>query len=160
MHAWSKQNIDSRMQVDTANRDVSYWFLEAKRKSDRVYDFEALYGDVFALTIAGSHTVSTTLVFLFYELCRNIAIQEKLRNEINTLSATWEIADLKKLPYLRACIDETLRLHAVLPIGGIRKTTDDGIHVAGRYVPPHTTIVASRYSISRCESRVAMLVRC
>ncbi|KAL9623092.1 MAG: hypothetical protein Q9160_002606 [Pyrenula sp. 1 TL-2023] len=152
MHAWSKQNIDSRMQVDTTDRNITSWFLQAKRQSNGIYDFEALYGDVFALMIAGSHTVSTTLVFLFYELCRNVAIHDKLRSEIDALSATWEIADLEQLPYLRACIDETLRLHAVLPTGGIRKTTDDGIHVAGRYIPPHTTIVAPRYSISRLES--------
>jgi cytochrome P450 len=53
------------------------------------------------------------------------------------------------LPYLNAILNESLRLHPVLPTAGIRQTATEGVMVAGTYIPPYTTIVTPRYSIAR-----------
>lgn len=58
---------------------------------------------------------------------------------------------LSKLPHLEAVITEALRLYPALPTGGNRKTSMHGLMVGGRYIPPYTTIVAPRFSISRRE---------
>ncbi|MCJ1441787.1 MAG: hypothetical protein MMC23_002279 [Stictis urceolatum] len=45
-----------------------------------------------------------------------------------------------------------MRLYPVVPTGGIRMTGSTGIVIDGQYIPPETTIVAPRYSLSRLES--------
>jgi len=58
---------------------------------------------------------------------------------------------LAKLPHLNSVISETLRLYPALPTGGNRKTGECGVTIGGTFIPPFTTIVAPRYSISRRE---------
>lgn len=82
-------------------------------------------------------------------MARNPAIQRKLRAEIQAHDGRSDLNALKDLPYLNAVINETLRLHPVVPTGGIRMTGADGVQIAGRYIPPDTTIVAPRYTIAR-----------
>ena len=103
------------------------------------------------LRLLTSHTVATTLVYLFYQLAVNPYIQTRLRSELATIPSLFQTRPLKDLHYLEAVINETLRLHPVLPTGGIRQTGCEGVFVAGHYIPPYTTIVAPRYSISRCK---------
>ena len=79
------------------------------------------YVDIVASAIlfmvAGSDTSANTLAFTCYQLAKNPEIQEKLRNEINSMykgnptkeSLTYE--DLQKMPYLEQVICETLRFH-------------------------------------------------
>ena len=67
--------------------------------------------------VAGSDTSANTLAFTCYQLAKNPEIQEKLRDEINSMyegnptkeSLTYE--DLQKMPYLEQVICETLRFH-------------------------------------------------
>ena len=92
------------------------------------------------------------MVYAFYELAMNPTAQENLRAELDTVESIVDLEALQRLPYLEAVINETLRLHSVVPTGGIRQTADEGITVAGQYIPPHTTIVAPRYSISQRKS--------
>lgn len=56
---------------------------------------------------------------------------------------------LAELPFLNACINETLRLYPALMTGGNRMTTENGMMVAGKWIPPLTNIVAPQYIISR-----------
>lgn len=63
-----------------------------------------------------------------------------------------DVLDLKtlvNLPHLNAVIKEALRLHPALLTGGNRKTSASGLTIGGRFIPPHTTIVAPRYTIGR-----------
>ena len=68
---------------------------------------------------------------------------------------------LNRLPHLDACLTETLRLWPGLLTGGPRKTGKNGVWIAGRFIPPETTIVAPQYVISRrkCQPRPQFHVR-
>ena len=90
-----------------------------------------------------------SLLFIFQNLAKNPNIQQRLRAEIQSLDWRSDLAKLKDLPYLDAVIKETLRLHPVVPTGGIRMTGAHGIKIGGHYIPPETNIVAPRYTISR-----------
>ena len=91
------------------------------------------------------------MVFLFYELACNPAQAEKLYAEVRDIDIT-DSKTLRDLPHLDGLINETLRIHPPVPSGGYRETPPQGITVAGRYIPGHTTIVAPRYTIGRHES--------
>ena len=95
--------------------------------------------------------MAPTLVFLFYELARNPCHADKLYEEIANID-TNEHHKLQGLSHLNGLINETLRLHPPVPSGGYRETPEEGLTVAGRYIPGRTTIVAPRYTISRLSS--------
>lgn len=87
---------------------------------------------------------------IFCELARNPYHAQKIYNEVRNVDVR-DAKLLSKLPHLDGVINEVLRLYPALPTGGNRKTLERGVTIGGRYIPPHTTIVAPRFSISRRE---------
>lgn len=90
------------------------------------------------------------LIYLFYEIAIHPTTQEALRSELAKVLSLYDTKSLQSLSYLDGVINETLRLHPVVPTGGIRQTVNVAISIAGCYVPPYTTRVVPRYSIGRC----------
>lgn len=88
------------------------------------------------------------MTFLLGELAQNPGQIDKLYEELRGVDPT-DLDALRRLPHLDACLTETLRLWPGLLTGGARKTGEDGAWVAGRFIPPETTIVAPQYVISR-----------
>ncbi|KAF3764057.1 cytochrome P450 [Cryphonectria parasitica EP155] len=144
--------MEDRLERDSAKTDASYWMIEAERRTDDTVSINNLYGDAFAMIIAGSHTIATTLIFTLKELADDINMQETVRAEIDTLRAWDDIEGLAELTNLNAILNEVMRLYPVVPTGGIRMTTDEPITIGDTVIPPYTTIVAPRYTISRLEN--------
>ncbi|KAF7879538.1 hypothetical protein EAF04_000733 [Stromatinia cepivora] len=149
---WCKENMSGRLDIDSNKPDVSYWLIDAQRSGEAEMNLNDLYGDAVAVVIAGSHTTASSLTFVFYELAMNLGVQTKLHDELKKLPTIFTHDSLVELPYLNAVINESLRLHSVLPTGGNRQTGPEGVYVEGQYIPPHTTVVAPRHTISRLES--------
>ncbi|KAH7034608.1 cytochrome P450 [Microdochium trichocladiopsis] len=116
----------------------------------------ALVGDVFSITVAGSHTTAQVLTMLFFELARRPGIQEVLRREVTSFAASERdfpsTSNIKETTYLDGCINESLRLYPPVPSGGIRQTVDKGVYIGDTWIPPSTVIVAPRWTIGRLES--------
>ena len=75
---------------------------------------------------------------------------EKLYEELKGIDVSDRKA-IEKLPHLNGSINEAMRLHPALPTGGYRILPEEGITVAGQYIPGGTTLVAPRYHIFRCK---------
>ncbi|XP_050353668.1 cytochrome P450 6B1-like, partial [Nymphalis io] len=58
---------------------------------------------------AGFETTSSTLNFLLYELAKNKRVQGRVLEDVDAY-----LSKYGEMPYLEACIDETLRLYPVL----------------------------------------------
>ncbi|KAI0389676.1 cytochrome P450 [Xylariaceae sp. FL0594] len=158
---WATAVCEERIRRQDAGygSDAFSRFIAAASSIDgESLDRLALYGDAFAITVAGSHSTAGVLTMLFFELARHPEIQDQVRREIlaarHDTHTAGKAADrsAERYPFLDACINETLRLYPVVPTGGIRQTTAAGIHVGGRYIPPHTVIVAPRWTLGRLES--------
>lgn len=160
---WSSKICDSRLEREgelSQHKDAFSRFIRAARAADdaKSLDRLALYGDAFSITVAGSHTVGTTLTMLFFELARHPDAQRHVREEIHSVGYHGEIneeaADYpdEKYPFLNACINETLRLYPGVPTGGIRQTTERGMHIGDRWIPPYTMIVTPRWTLGRLET--------
>ena len=81
-------------------------------------------------------------------------MQDQVRTEISTLDS-WEDAEgLANLTFFNAFLSETMRLYPVVPTGGIRMTKSEGVRIGNQYIPPETTIVAPRYTLSRRKCHV------
>ncbi|KZL65583.1 cytochrome p450, partial [Colletotrichum incanum] len=89
-----------------------------------------LYGDAYLIIVAGS----------------------RLREEIDsyfTQNAEPEHSALSKLPYLQACINETLRLHPPVPSGVQRMTPPEGIEIDGKSIPGNAIVQVPTYTMFR-----------
>ncbi|KAF5303248.1 hypothetical protein FQA39_LY09987 [Lamprigera yunnana] len=79
-----------------------------------------LAAQCFVFFLAGFETSSTTTTFCMYELCLNQKIQEKLREEINTVlqkhKDNLSYDALMEMTYMDKCINETLRKYPPVPI--------------------------------------------
>ncbi|RFU28638.1 hypothetical protein B7463_g7707, partial [Scytalidium lignicola] len=103
------------------------------------------------LMVAGSDTSSTTLAGLFFYLTRYPEVYAKVTEEVRmTFSSVDEISLGSKLTsctYLRACIDEVLRLSP--PVGSAlwREVRPGGAVVDGHFIPAGCDVGTPIYSI-------------
>ncbi|KAF4962532.1 hypothetical protein FSARC_9399 [Fusarium sarcochroum] len=96
--------------------DHSYTFLHALAGFTR--NRKVLRDQIIAVLLAGRDTTAGTLSWTLYELGRYPHVVKKLRTEIlSTLGSerTPTYEDLKSMTYLKAILNETLRLYPAVP---------------------------------------------
>ena len=110
---------------------------------------------------AGHETSGITLTYLSWHLSQSLPLQEKLRNELQTLSPNMLLSmvgptnslpnpkDLDALPILHAVVMETLRLHAAIPGNQPRMTPYPSSILGGYTVPGGVRVGAQAHSIHR-----------
>lgn len=90
-------------------------------------EFTAIEEDVMSLLIAGHETSGATLSWLFLLLAKNPEDLKRLHTELDTVlgGKAVEFEDLKRLPYLIAVIQETMRLFPAPYALFCREATED-----------------------------------
>lgn len=73
-------------------------------------------------------------------------LQEELKNVLGSRTHA-EYADMDRLPYLRAVIKETLRLHPVVPI--VPNVAEEMVEIHGHVVPRGSTILVNLWAVHR-----------
>lgn len=104
------------------------------------------------LFIAGVDITANVLSFVLYDLAKNPTAQDRLYTEIRQRCGDGELneAMFANMPYLKACIKESLRL--VPPVrDGIRREVERDTVVAGYSIPSGTTLVLCNSVISSDE---------
>ncbi|KAK2603236.1 hypothetical protein N8I77_009707 [Diaporthe amygdali] len=111
-----------------------------------------MYGEAELLIIAGSDTTSIVMSSLLFYLTRHPAIQTKLANEIrSTFSTASEIKSGPKLQsceYLRAFIQEGLRMTPPVGSETLREVREGGTDVDGTFFPPGVNVSVAYYCLS------------
>lgn len=82
-------------------------------------DYKEAVGHVFSFSEAGSHTTSTVLSHVFGRLAQNPDIQDKVRQEIDSVlkeSKTVTYENVSQLPYLDNVITETMRINPLVAV--------------------------------------------
>lgn len=118
-------------------------------KDENKLSFDETRNNASAFIIAGSDTTANTLTYLVWSVCKRPAIKAKLMEELNTLPDDYNDHDLQKLSYLSYVIEETLRLHPVVPCGLPRAVPPSGASLGGRWLPGGTTVACQSYSMHR-----------
>lgn len=120
---------------------------------NRGLDRTALRAEAGLLVAAGSDTTSITLSGLFFYLTGDPRRLRKLEDEIlSTFNSVDDISHgpvLKGCTYLRACIDETLRMIPAGPSELPREVLPGGINIKGKHYPAGTIVGTSPW----CDSR-------
>ncbi|OBZ74741.1 hypothetical protein A0H81_05751 [Grifola frondosa] len=112
---WSRENITSVMAAPKAEqKDLLSRLLIAV--GEKELSEAELYEHISTFIIAGQETTSQTIAFSLMELARHPKIQQRLREELKTISGEPTYEDFQsKLPYLDAVLRETLRIYPPLP---------------------------------------------
>ncbi|GAW16695.1 hypothetical protein ANO14919_061320 [Xylariales sp. No.14919] len=114
-----------------------------------------LLAECSAIMNAGTETTTAAMTATVFLLYTHPKILAKLREEVESAAPgnaviTNEIAS--KLPYLRACIEEALRVRPASTFGLPRIVPEGGRVIAGKFIQGGVTVSVPTYSLLRDES--------
>ena len=101
------------------------------------------------IVTAGAETTSTSVSASLYYLLKNPSTMEKLKAEVRGSWDTYadiDAASAMQLPYLRAVMDESMRVHPPGPQGFSRNSP--GCAVDGIWVPKGTEVYTSTWTLT------------
>ncbi|KAJ8121571.1 hypothetical protein ONZ43_g2006 [Nemania bipapillata] len=105
---------------------------------------DVLIDEAFAFCFAGTDTTSYALSMGAYYLVSNPSKLKKMREELQNVPTSadgvLEYKNIRNLPYLSATVKETLRLSCPVPGITPRVVPEEGMIVAGYYLPQGTII--------------------
>ncbi|PAN33036.1 hypothetical protein PAHAL_5G531300 [Panicum hallii] len=111
-------------------------------------NIKAIITDMF---VAGTDTSYTVLEWAMAELLNHPQEMQKLQGEIRAaVGATGDVTEnhLDGMPYLKAVISETMRLHPPAPLLLPRETTED-TELLGYHIPARTRVLINAWAIGR-----------
>ncbi|KAI1370786.1 cytochrome P450 [Hypoxylon crocopeplum] len=81
-------------------------------------DEQLVRDQLLHILVAGRDATATLISWTFFHLVRNPDILERLRQEVSSVPAGSDITrdQIQKLPFLRCCLNEILRLYPSLPM--------------------------------------------
>jgi cytochrome P450 len=116
---------------------------------------EELVNQMMTFLVAGHETTSTSLIWGIFLLCRNPAIQTKLRAEIHSklpsLQGEITAADIDGCHYLHATCLEIFRLWS--PVTLTMRVAANDATLAGKFIPKGTTVILAPWAINTSTAR-------
>ncbi|KAI9086309.1 hypothetical protein K1719_031763 [Acacia pycnantha] len=131
--------------------DVLLEFREEGAKDTYSFSPRTINVVVFEMFTAGTDTTTSTLEWAMAELLRNPRTLQKVQTELRSKiepNKKVEEKDIEELPYLRAVIKETLRLHPPLPFL-VPHMAMDSCKMRGYYIPKETQVLVNVWGIGR-----------
>lgn len=129
------------------------YIFEDKYGNANFYPMGELVAECSIMLNAGSDTTGTALTNVLYWLLKNPSTLQRLRAEIDeALDANETVAafdKVKHLPYLRACLDESMRLTPPNTMNAPRLTPPEGMSIMGHWIPGNTTVHCPPYAMHR-----------
>jgi cytochrome P450 len=108
---------------------------------------------------APKDTTAVTLSYAAWLIIQSPSVLSRLRAEISTVmpdptSLPNDLSTLEALPYLTACIYETMRLFPAIPGPFPRMVPKDGLEIGGYALPAGTIVGANAYAVHRAQPEI------
>ncbi|KEY66239.1 hypothetical protein S7711_09265 [Stachybotrys chartarum IBT 7711] len=132
--------------VEEARKDFMTYIMRNNKEGQGMSHEEILVNSR-ALIVAGSETTATALSGLTFYLGMNPSVYQQLAEEIRTSFQREEdinIQSSSRLPYLHACLEETLRIYP--PAAMTPPRVSPGESVGGHFVPKGTTLWVNQWA--------------
>ena len=152
-------------------------FMNAKHPNGETYSQTDVLFTATSVVAAGSDTTAVATAALFASLTGHPEVYAKLQKEVRcvgsgifrlrsetiayiqiddaftdgTLSTPVPYSKAAQLPYLQACIKESLRVHPPIAMELPRIIPAEGMLLCGRFVPGGTSVGVSPYIVHRQE---------
>jgi len=141
--------IDHRRAEGGDHGDVLSMLLLARDEADGTGLTDKAMRDEVITLLAGHEATASALTWTWYELGRNPLVRAKLTAEIDGVLGTRPVtvADLPRLPYNLAVIEEALRLHP--PVYALGREVCEDVEFGGHRFGARSTIFINMYGIYR-----------
>ncbi|OKL55467.1 hypothetical protein UA08_09323 [Talaromyces atroroseus] len=127
--------------------------MENKSGHMNMMEFGEIMAEVSIMMNAGSDTTALAMNNVMFLLLKNPRCMAKLREELDAVLDPEDVVapydKIRYLPYLRACLDEALRIYPPTTFGLPRRTPPDGATIMNDYVAGDTTVSISAYVAHR-----------
>lgn len=130
--------------------DVFTTLLKLGAKGDESLSSEVVRDEVFSLLYTGFSTTANTLAWAFVCILSHPEVYQKLVKELDEKFPREHLRgeSLRGLSYLDAAIKETLRLHPVTPLNGVRMVKKP-LRIDEYLIPKGTILVHCAYLLQR-----------
>ncbi|XP_068598831.1 1,25-dihydroxyvitamin D(3) 24-hydroxylase, mitochondrial [Brachionichthys hirsutus] len=111
-----------------------------------------LYAAIAELQIGGVETTANSMLWVIFNLSRNPAAQSKLLDEIRAVIAPGQAPcgeHIKSMPYLKACLKESMRLSPSVPFTS--RTLDKDIVLGDYAIPKGTVLMINSHALGANE---------
>ncbi|KAK1415274.1 hypothetical protein QVD17_31052 [Tagetes erecta] len=127
------------------NEKITHLLHFLRRKQGEVIDIQ----DV-ELFVAGTNSITSTVIWAMSELVRNPEVLSKIEEEMKKEIKTQDIKhfQLTKLTYLQACMKEVFRLHPVVPFL-IPHMATENCEVMNYLIPKNAKILVNVWAMGR-----------
>jgi cytochrome P450 len=139
---------------ETERKDFFYYLLNSKdSETGNGFTISELWAEANLLIIAGSDTSSTALAATLFYLLNNLSCLRRLTEEVRNTFDGMDVENIRSgtllssCTYLRACIDETLRLSPPIPGYLPREVQSGGMIIDGHSIPTGTVVGVAAYAI-------------
>ncbi|KAH6975208.1 cytochrome P450 [Ilyonectria sp. MPI-CAGE-AT-0026] len=139
--------------TDVNRKDLLARLMDGRDEKGEPLGRSELTAEALTQLIAGSDTTSNSSCALLYNVVRTPGVLQKLQAEIDAAApgddAVPAYEEVKHLPYLGHCINETLRYHSPSGIGLPREIPPNsrGITLHGRHFGAGTVLSVPTYTI-------------
>ncbi|KAB8242340.1 cytochrome P450 [Aspergillus flavus] len=130
-------------------------FLRANKGPHSTLSTEEVLSNHSFMMMAGSETTATLLSGCTFFLLKHPQVYKKLTSEIrNRFSSSTEMtfSSLANMAYLRAVLQEALRMYPPLPLGMPRVVPPGGAIISGQFVPEKTSVAVASWATYQSSS--------
>lgn len=144
----------TRLKRYQAGEKLSDFFsvlMEDKAGNPNNLEWGEIVAEISIMMNAGSDTTAIALNNTMFLLLKNPTCLVKLREELDSVLDDDEVVapydKVKHLPYLRACLDESMRILPPVAFGLPRRTPPEGTAILGDFIPGDTSVSMSAYVV-------------
>jgi cytochrome P450 len=145
-------NTAKRLRNNDAEDDISSKLLTNNKGEPVGLPLGAILAEASVMMNAGTDTTTAALTNSIYLLYKNPNVLARLREELDAATGTTEIPSydtLAQLPYLRACVEESLRVRPASSMGLPRVVPKGGRMIAGKFIDEGVTVSVPTYTLLR-----------
>ncbi|GME30911.1 Cytochrome p450 protein [Neofusicoccum parvum] len=140
----TSDRVDKKLRSASTRPDI--WNLALQNSRGKL-TLPEQYANADVLMVGGSETTATLLSGLTYLFLRHPDKMKKAVEEVRALPADQlTFQGVARLPYLQACLDETLRWYPPVPTAMPRAAPRGGNAVLGTWIPEGTTLLIPHYA--------------
>ncbi|KAF2164936.1 hypothetical protein M409DRAFT_24837 [Zasmidium cellare ATCC 36951] len=146
-------DVEGNQSSTKKHLDIVGLMLREMKGGDRLTEPEITANSILIVG-GGAETTSTCLSATFYHLLKTPRAMQKLKEEVRSKFASSEDITLKavaELPYLKAVIDESLRIFPVASFITPRRTPKEGHVIDGERIPGRTYVSMGQWYMGRSE---------
>ncbi|XP_069507232.1 1,25-dihydroxyvitamin D(3) 24-hydroxylase, mitochondrial [Ambystoma mexicanum] len=147
--ATAKHHIDRRLMKPSAKANED--FLCAIYNDSKLSKKE-MYAVITDMQIGAVETTANSLLWALFNISRNPHVQDKLLEEIQSLLTPDQIPsaeDLKRMPYLKACLKESMRITPSVPF--TTRTLDKDTRLGEYLLPKGTVLTINNHALGSNE---------